>query len=210
MGATTVYGVFHLLFTIFQCGSPRNFGLADYDTNPACVGWPTVLGINLAAGLINAIADWIFAILPIFVLRKSNIPRSAKITVVCIILFGAIGSLSSVVRLAYIQGYRPSNEFLYKSIPFGTCSVVECGVGITAGCLATLRPLFHRVKQGAQGTLTPNASHVRHRNSELQSLQSCTDGSVPLSRLSQDARGKHQSSADAEKLVENADVERLI
>lgn len=58
-------------------------------------------------------------------------------------VFDHVHSASSavLVRLAYLPGFRDP-EFLYATVPIAIWSEVEISLGITAGSLPTLRPLY--------------------------------------------------------------------
>lgn len=52
------------------------------------------------------------------------------------------GSTATIIRLPYtgtLNGYK--GNFLYRTVDFAIWTTVEVGIGITAGCIATLRPL---------------------------------------------------------------------
>ncbi|KAH0142539.1 hypothetical protein KCU67_g13984, partial [Aureobasidium melanogenum] len=69
--------------------------------------------------------------------------RQQKITVCTILGLGVLGSICSLVRLAYVDVIGVALQDLLISAPnYGIVSIVELGLGITAACLATLRPLF--------------------------------------------------------------------
>lgn len=72
-------------------------------------------------------------------------PQSAKISAGVLLMLGAMGSISSLVRIAYIPGIKSGPHFFSEAITIGTWSIIEPGIGICAGCLATLRPLFKSV-----------------------------------------------------------------
>lgn len=69
--------------------------------------------------------------------------KQQKITVCTILGLGVSGSVCSIVRLAYVDVIGVRLQDLLVSAPdYGITSIVELGLGITAACLATLRPLF--------------------------------------------------------------------
>ncbi|KAH0363448.1 hypothetical protein KCU65_g7397, partial [Aureobasidium melanogenum] len=138
----TLFGTAWLFIAIFQCGNP-----ADYGKNEAagkCLPFRTVLRpLNYTHGVLNAVTDWIFAIIPIFVVRAAQMGRQQKITVITILGLGVSGSICSIVRLAYVDVIGVKLQDLLVSAPdYAITSIVELGLGITAACLATLRPLF--------------------------------------------------------------------
>ncbi|THZ87259.1 hypothetical protein D6C84_01855 [Aureobasidium pullulans] len=138
----TLFGTAWLFVAIFQCGSPANYGANE--AAGKCLPFQTVLRpLNYTHGVLNAVTDWIFAIIPIFVVRSAQMHRQQKITVCTILGLGVLGSICSIVRLAYVDVIGVKLEDLLISAPnFAIVSIVELGLGITAACLATLRPLF--------------------------------------------------------------------
>lgn len=110
--------------------------------------------------------DWTFALLPLFVLWRAKLPLAMKISAGGCLALGALGSISSIVRIAYINGLAPSANFFAHAGSIGLWSLVEPGLGIVAASLATLRPLFkscmEHVKTSKQGTrtATPNEHNV--------------------------------------------------
>lgn len=53
------------------------------------------------------------------------------------------GSTATIIRMPYttsMKGYK--GDFLYRTTDFAIWTTVEVGIGISAGCIATLRPLM--------------------------------------------------------------------
>jgi hypothetical protein len=67
--------------------------------------------------------------------------RKTKLLVAGILAFAAIGSTGTVIRMGYIHTLHDRPDFLYATTDVATWSTVEPGTGITAGSIATLRPL---------------------------------------------------------------------
>jgi len=94
----------------------------------------------------NAVTDWMFAIIPIFVVRGTQMSRQARISVIAILCLGIVGSVCSIVRIFYVDVLQVSFGItLLKQAPsFAILSATELGIGIVSICCATLRPLFQR------------------------------------------------------------------
>lgn len=69
-------------------------------------------------------------------------PRKTKVIIGCILSMGTIGSAALLVRLPYLTNLGSNLDFLYQTTGVAIWSVVEPGMGIVAGSLATLRPLL--------------------------------------------------------------------
>lgn len=161
MTMSTIYGIVFFFYAIFFCGNPAK--LLVHEVQHKCGPQSRPVAINLSGGAINACGDWIYAILPIFVLLKSTIPRPAKLSAGCIMLLGVLGSACSVIRLGFIKDFVPGPNFFMNSTIFTILFVTECGIGITAASLATLRPLFRSCTEGARSAWGPTFSG-RYRN----------------------------------------------
>ena len=152
VGFSTVFGIAYWFFAVFQCGSPTDFLKNELTGN--CVGWTALYPVNLTAGLVNAIADWILALLPIFLLHKTQMPLPGKISAGGLMMLGAAGSIASVIRLFHIDAFKPGVLFFWKQNELTNWSIIECGICIITACLATLRPLFKCCMDTARGMTT--------------------------------------------------------
>lgn len=120
--------------------------------------------MNYVHSTINAVTDWIFALLPIFVLRTANMPRRAKLSVSFILALGALGSVASIVRLAYINGLNSSSsDFFVEAVNIAIASNIEPGLGIIAGSLATLRPLLRTIMDRARISVPSEIDTPEHK-----------------------------------------------
>lgn len=55
-------------------------------------------------------------------------------------------SIASIVRIPYAYGILDNPDYLYTFQPIALWSTVEIGVALTASSLATLTPLFRKIK----------------------------------------------------------------
>lgn len=74
-------------------------------------------------------------------------------------------SSAVIVRIPYLHNYK-DHEFLYATTSISIWSNVEAGLGITAGSLTTLRPLFRLFRE------SPSASRSHGRNPDSFPLSS--------------------------------------
>ena len=70
------------------------------------------------------------------------------------------GSTATIIRLPYTVTLKPyKGDFLYRTTDFAIWTTVEVGIGITAGCIATLKPLvkssFLSTRSGQHSTGNP-------------------------------------------------------
>jgi len=77
-------------------------------------------------------------------------PRPAKISASVLLSFAAVGSIISVVRIAFVSGLKPGSKFFTTSITIAVWSMAEPGIAIFTASLATLRPLFKSLKESSR------------------------------------------------------------
>lgn len=147
-------GLAFFFVLLFNCGNPT-----DYIKNELlghCLDWSTGLApVYYLHGSINAISDWVFAIIPIFDIWSAQLRPEAKASVTGILILGVGGSIASFIRLGYIHYLGGDVVTLFTKVtPLYIVSTVEIGLGITSVSLATLRPLLTQCVNGA--------SHMSH------------------------------------------------
>lgn len=149
---STVYSIGYFFVNLFQCGYFAN--IQEYlqkKQNNQCLGEPQILGMTYTFSAVNAVTDWVLTGIPFLVLHKTHMNRKQKVTVGFILLLGATSSIASVVRFKFIPSITaPTLSFFRTAAELGQWSVVEPGLGILAGCLMTMRPLFKRFLETAR------------------------------------------------------------
>lgn len=141
MIGTVLFGTVYFFLVMLQCIPVSEFWLNHPASNKCIPEGPTT-GITYALGAVNAFADWSFGILPFFIVWDLQMNMRTKTLVAGILAFAAIGSTATVVRMQYIHSLTNGPDFLFATKNVAIWSTVEPGVGITAGSLATLRPLL--------------------------------------------------------------------
>jgi hypothetical protein len=181
---STIYSIGYFFVNLFQCGYFAN--IQEYlqkKQNSQCLGEPQILGMTYTFSAVNAVTDWVLTGIPFLVLRRTHMNSKQKATVGFILLLGATSSVASVVRFKFIPNITaPTLSFFRTAAELGQWSVVEPGLGILAGCLMTMRPLFKRFletarslrngssAQRSQGTL-PSGSNGTKRSGGTQPRQ---------------------------------------
>ncbi|KAF1986278.1 hypothetical protein K402DRAFT_421485 [Aulographum hederae CBS 113979] len=184
VASTALFGTCYFFLALFQC-SPISFFWTRFRAEPPsggqCLDNAIIIGATYAASGLNAIADWTFGLLPIFIVYTLAMSRRQKIMVTCILALGAVGSTATVIRLQYVRDLGNISDFLYSTVDIAIWSTVEPGIGITAACIATLRPLLKQWSRTAV-TLTAEAK-TRSKSYSRKSKQYRIDKdriSIPL------------------------------
>jgi len=104
-----------------------------------------LVAITYTFGACNIATDWFCALLAILILWCEQVQIRMKFAVGVIIALGMLASVSSVIRLAL--SLHPTNP---AYIPLAIYSYAEPALGLTAGCLSALRPLFRFLREPAR------------------------------------------------------------
>ncbi|KAI1392093.1 uncharacterized protein F4822DRAFT_115348 [Hypoxylon trugodes] len=111
--------------------------------------------IVVAVSAISIIIDWSCAILPALLLWNLNMRLKTKVSLAFILALGALASISTCIRFPYIRNFSSPYDHgdnLRRAANITIWSIVECGIGIIAGSLPPLQPLFRRFGFGIGAT----------------------------------------------------------
>lgn len=89
--------------------------------------------------------------------------------------------MATIARIPYAKQLLSNPDYLYNFTDLAIWSIVECGIAITASSLATLRPLFIKMKLLATSHLTARYGHSRYGSAGLP-IQSANTVTVISSR----------------------------
>ncbi|KAK9768997.1 hypothetical protein SCAR479_02241 [Seiridium cardinale] len=178
---SALYTAFYVFIVIYQC-QPVQFYWYRYDPNRPVTG--TCNGKALAtiptyiSFVISVVSDWILALLPVSIVWNAKMDRRSKISVSCVLALGSIASMATVVRIPYAKQLLSNPDYLYNFTDLAIWSTVEIGLGLTASSLATLKPLFRKLKilvvtksgSHATGTLPQHHSRPAHSRGRSGSI----------------------------------------
>ncbi|KAJ0115545.1 hypothetical protein J7T55_010367 [Diaporthe amygdali] len=103
--------------------------------------YDAVLVIGFVVTGTSILTDFACAGLPIFILWNMQMDRKMKILTWVMLALGASASLSTIVRIPYLQYWSIRADQLYNIANVIIWSMFECGIGIVAGSLSMLRRL---------------------------------------------------------------------
>ncbi|KAF2104361.1 hypothetical protein NA57DRAFT_51193 [Rhizodiscina lignyota] len=156
MALSTAVSFAHIWIVVFLCGNPKHY-LVNYLADQ-CISRPAQKGLLYEQASTTTLTDFIFASMPLPILWNAQMNTRTKISVGFVLLLGAAGSICSIVRFFYVEGLVNATEFFWSSANITIWSTVELGIGIVAGNLATLRPLFKRIFKEAKTLVTAHYS----------------------------------------------------
>ncbi|RSL68601.1 hypothetical protein CEP54_002706 [Fusarium duplospermum] len=115
---------------------------ANWDKNAGQCSPPIVItSLSYLVSAAAVLTDWVCAILPGFMLYKTQMKRATKISINVILGLGVLASIATIVRLPYIAFYAHPENYLHNVGNIVLWSVFESGTGIIAGSLPSLRQL---------------------------------------------------------------------
>ncbi|KAJ3955279.1 hypothetical protein N0V92_008194 [Colletotrichum tropicale] len=164
MFCTVCTGVVFFFVTLLQC-QPISFFWEQYTgaTDGHCINMDVIIALTYLYSAFSVICDFTFAILPIILIWKLKMDRKTKIALIPIMAMACIASAAVVVRMPFVKDFK-NIDFLYATVDIAIWSTTEQGLAITAGSLATLRPLFRMVGYRLGFTsMGPSALHDSER-----------------------------------------------
>lgn len=147
--ACILIGALFWFVLLLQCRPiPYWWRLVSPTSEGSCIPIRIFLISGTVGATLNAFADLVYAILPIHLVYNSTWNLRTKATVCLLLGFGSIAGVTTLVRIHYSHAvdevYMRNGEFLSQSSPLTVLTTAEVGLGITAACAATFRPLFDR------------------------------------------------------------------
>ncbi|KAJ5526504.1 hypothetical protein N7513_010663 [Penicillium frequentans] len=169
---TIIIGLIFWLVLLFEC-HPISFFWTQVDGKHtgSCLPVKALLDVAYVYSAFTIVCDFTLGFLPIFLVWELQMNRRTKTAVGGILSLGAIASVAVIIRLPFLHHYADTN-FLYSTYQIAIWTIIETGLGITAGSLITLRPLFRWLLDGSmsygRNGRTPERSSGRYRLSSFK------------------------------------------
>ncbi|KAI1295825.1 hypothetical protein F5Y03DRAFT_301499 [Xylaria venustula] len=150
ISTTTVTTTAYFFIVVFQCSPPSYFWERIREGATGSCNHADAIEIStLVWGSLAVAMDWILGLLPIAMLWNVRINRQSKIGIAAILGFGIVAGIALIIRLVYVQqtgqGTRNTGPPGPASVALEISAIVELALGIIAGCIATMPPLFKRM-----------------------------------------------------------------
>ncbi|KAH1350879.1 hypothetical protein KXV36_004447 [Aspergillus fumigatus] len=166
-----IIGLMFWLVLLLEC-NPVSYFWLRVDRSGTCLSKDVLLAIAYLYSSLTIFCDLTLGVMPALLLWGLQMNRKTKIALGGILSLGAVASVAVIIRFPFLHYYK-DDDFLYSTYQIAIWSVMETGLGIIAGSLVTLRPLF-------RWFLDSNLSE-RHRRGTKRS-----DRQYPLSSLPDD------------------------
>ncbi|KAK8101503.1 hypothetical protein PG999_011877 [Apiospora kogelbergensis] len=131
-----------IMVTMFQCAP-----ISAFWEDPQGAGRTSCIHGNVLRDLAyiysggTLLVDLILVVLPLMIVWNLKMGLKTKFGLSILICFGLVASVGVAVRFAYLDDFTQP-DFLFDTSDVAIWSAVESGLAVTAGSLATLRPLF--------------------------------------------------------------------
>ncbi|KAF2032657.1 hypothetical protein EK21DRAFT_60357 [Setomelanomma holmii] len=179
MGLTVFTGLVFFFVTLLQC-SPISYFWDKSSGTGSCVPIDVIIALTFLYSACAIISDFTFAILPFFLVWGLNMPVKTRVLLIPVLGMACIASIAVTVRLGYVMDFK-NPDFLYATVDVAIWSDIEQGLAITAGSLATLRPLYRQVADRL-GLSTGGTEDKNSKPSGMRTPQWSPRMSAPTSR----------------------------
>ncbi|KAI3401680.1 hypothetical protein diail_9344 [Diaporthe ilicicola] len=152
LGIIYVISTVFTFIAIFQCNPPSYFYEQVLGKPGGCMDVNVVPNAVIAHSVIGAVTDLVFAALPVAMLWDVQLNKRTKFVVALLLGMGAVAGVALLVRIPFVKRLAISPDFLFETVDVAIWSVMEPSLGIIAGCVATLRPLFKSMGIGKPTT----------------------------------------------------------
>ncbi|CAJ2500575.1 Uu.00g034280.m01.CDS01 [Anthostomella pinea] len=155
--STVFQGIAFIFVTFLQCIPLARFW--DKSSVGACWDDWLIRILLYIYGVCTLLMDLSYTLLPVFIIIGLQMDRRTKIALVPILGLGCVASVAVIVRFFYIHSWG-SADFTWDNLDTAIWTIVEPGLGITAGNLVTLRPILTIILRTLGLSTTPSNYHV--------------------------------------------------
>ncbi|KAK7969905.1 hypothetical protein PG988_008978 [Apiospora saccharicola] len=206
-----IINVGYFFIMVVQCTPPSFFweGPARVPgAQGSCINKAIVPISTIVHSVLSAVSDWTLALLPIAMLWNVQINLRTKISVALLLSTGLVAGIALILRASYVKEIAISADFLHDTVDVAMWSVLEPALGIIAGCIATLRPLFKNL--GLSGLKRSKKYNSSSNKKQSDSGVSSTGGGVGVGggasrRLTRRSNGYHYQNRNMLRLDDDED-----
>lgn len=134
--------------------------------------------------------DSLIAILPLPLIKKLEIPRRQRLTLMAVFALGAFVCIVSALRLYSLHVFAHTKDRSYNNGMAAIWSNVECNIGIVCSCLPTLRSLFPKIFKNRNSIKGLSGSGWGRRRSESGRTPSSSSMAAASKKVDLERRGK--------------------
>lgn len=109
--------------------------------------------------VMTIVSDWLYSIMPIFMIWKVKMSTQKKLTVAFVLSLGVFASVATLIRLKYLLELSDYSDNLYTANDAMVWTLIEPGIAIIAASLVTVRPLLHALNLKGFGSTKNSSSY---------------------------------------------------
>ncbi|KAJ5917930.1 hypothetical protein N7454_010305 [Penicillium verhagenii] len=157
IAVTGIVGIVFWFMLTLQCHPVSYFWqrVRIYNTPPevmpgSCTNLDNVIDIAYVYSVTATCCDMALGLLPVSLVWNLQMNTRTKAALAAILAMGCVASAAVIVRIPFLHDYKDP-DFLYATTQISIWSNIEAGLGIAAGSLVTLRPLFRWFRDPSLG-----------------------------------------------------------
>ncbi|KAI0969926.1 hypothetical protein F4678DRAFT_141373 [Xylaria arbuscula] len=132
---------FTIIFTFFKC-SPEIYSWLPKDT---CWSTWTYVKYAIFGGSFSAFVDFVFALIPWFLVKNLNMRKAEKLGVAIAMSFGAIAGITAIIRTVFLPTLADGSSFSTQATTLVIWFVAEPSTTIIAASIPVLRALIKEI-----------------------------------------------------------------
>ncbi|KAJ6032153.1 hypothetical protein N7540_002885 [Penicillium herquei] len=182
IGLALIIALLFFFVLTFECHPVSYFWKqADPTSKGHCTSVDILLDIAYLYSALTIVVDFSLGAFPLFLVWNLQMNSRTKVAVSGILSLGAVASVAVVIRMPFLEHYKDT-DFLYSTYQIAIWTIIETGLGIVAGSLITLRPLFRWFLDGSRyGQSKPYQIKSNTPKYPLASLESVKLGEIKRS-----------------------------
>lgn len=191
------------MYLFFQCLPVQKNWFTSMDG--ACQPRSIQTALSFLVAAVSISTDWIFAVLPIFLLWNVQIDKRVKLSVVGLLSLGIFASIAPLIRLNFLLGMNDPTKFLQNLGPILAWASAEMNVGMLIANLPACRPLLEKALARFT-SLTGSRSRTGRGGKPSMQYPAGTSGGVARDYVElEDGRGKGPARPMATSAVTKPD-----
>ncbi|KAJ4983126.1 integral membrane family protein [Stagonosporopsis vannaccii] len=124
----------------------------DHTIKATCWSAHTIKTLSYVNVSLNIVTDLLFSIIiPIPLLWSLQMNKRQKSSLMCILGLGIFATAAALIKTSFLPSYGKTGDWLWDSRNLTIWTVVESNIGIVAGNLPCLKPLFRAVLGSTYG-----------------------------------------------------------
>ncbi|KAL6353109.1 hypothetical protein LRP88_13597 [Fusarium phalaenopsidis] len=146
-----LWGLFGFSWIVWQISWP----VAIFQCKPVAAAWgepgdctsgqTVILRVSYFVSASNIFTDISTALVPMFLLRRLQMPKRTKLMTMGVLSLGVFASVATTIRITYTWAYTAPSGRFYEIGKIVLLTVLECDLGIIAGSMPMLRRLIRNL-----------------------------------------------------------------